>query len=92
MAGNVLDKAGYACLLPALIKNWRDAWSAVEGATDPCVWDDDGELAKCVGTRGKISELDASLQGAKSEFDAVDDEWWFPFTVLSRAVETPSSS
>ena len=60
---------------------------AVEGATDPCVWDDDGEMAKCVGTRGKISELDASLQGAKIEFDAVDDEWWFPFTVLSRAVE-----
>ena len=65
---------------------------AVEGATDPCVWDDDGEMAKCVGSRGKISELDASLQGAKIGFEQVDDEWWFPFTVLSRAVDPPSSS
>ena len=26
MAGNVLDKAGYACTLPALISNWREIW------------------------------------------------------------------
>ena len=137
----------------------------VEGATDPCVWDDDGEMAKCVaasrrwplvggatahqcltlaswgrhsrplaalrtrgeplgargpvnrklrcgrpsrpkppmdaaasghrtgvGARGKISELDASLQGAKIEFDVVGDEWWFPFSVLSRDAVAPSSA
>jgi hypothetical protein len=35
-AGNVLDKAGYACMLPTMIANWRRMWSAaVEGTTDP---------------------------------------------------------
>ena len=34
MAGNVLDKAGYACLLPAMIADWRSIWSAAgEGVT-----------------------------------------------------------
>ena len=35
MAGNVLDKAGYACTLPALISNWREIWAAEAGTTDP---------------------------------------------------------
>lgn len=35
LAGNVLDKAGYACLLPAMIQNWREMWSAEAGTTDP---------------------------------------------------------
>ncbi len=34
-AGNVVDRSGYACLLPALIASWRAAWSAAEGTTDP---------------------------------------------------------
>ena len=33
-AGNVLDKDGYACLLPAMIKAWRDVWSATPNTTD----------------------------------------------------------
>ena len=35
MAGNVLDRTGYACMLPALIENWRRVWSAQTGTTDP---------------------------------------------------------
>ena len=35
MAGNVLDGAGYACLLPTMIQNWREVWSAEPGTTDP---------------------------------------------------------
>ena len=34
MAGNVLDKTGYACLLPAMIANWRQMWSVSPGTTD----------------------------------------------------------
>lgn len=34
-AGNVLDKAGYACMLPLLVRNWREIWSAEVGTTDP---------------------------------------------------------
>ena len=35
MAGNILDRTGYACMLPALIQNWRNAWSRESGTTDP---------------------------------------------------------
>ena len=34
MAGNVLDKTGYACLLPTMIANWRQMWSVSPGTTD----------------------------------------------------------
>ena len=34
MAGNVLDKTGYACLLPTMIANWRQIWSVEPGTTD----------------------------------------------------------
>ena len=33
--GNVLDNAGYACMLPTMIANWRKMWSHVPGTTDP---------------------------------------------------------
>jgi len=34
--GNVLDNAGYACMLPTMIANWRRMWSeGAEGTTNP---------------------------------------------------------
>ena len=34
-AGNVLDKDGYACMLPTMIGAWRAAWSVDAKTTDP---------------------------------------------------------
>ena len=34
-AGNVIDRAGYACLLKQQMETWRDVWSAVEYTTSP---------------------------------------------------------
>lgn len=33
--GNSLQKTGYACAMPSLVKLWREKWSAVSGTTDP---------------------------------------------------------
>lgn len=33
--GNVLDNAGYSCMLPTMIANWRKMWSQVPGTTRP---------------------------------------------------------
>lgn len=33
--GNILQQAGYSCLMPALIRAFRAAWSATPGTTDP---------------------------------------------------------
>jgi hypothetical protein len=33
--GNSARRAGYACLMPALVASYRAAWSAVPGTTDP---------------------------------------------------------
>jgi hypothetical protein len=33
--GNLLQQAGYACLMPALVRAFRAAWSATPGTTDP---------------------------------------------------------
>lgn len=33
--GNSLDGTGYGCELPAMVADWRAAWSAAPGTTDP---------------------------------------------------------
>ena len=33
--GNVLDHVGYGCMLPIMVKSWREAWSVVPNTTDP---------------------------------------------------------
>lgn len=33
--GNSATKLGYGCAMPALVRAWREAWSATAGTTDP---------------------------------------------------------
>jgi sialate O-acetylesterase len=33
--GNSAENAGYACLMPGLVRSFREAWSATPGTTDP---------------------------------------------------------
>jgi hypothetical protein len=33
--GNAQAKLGYGCLMPTLVREWREAWSATAGTTDP---------------------------------------------------------
>ena len=34
-AGNSLHNTGYSCILPRLLKSWREIWSTEPGTTDP---------------------------------------------------------